>query len=434
MDLKSIVMRRYIYIAAAVAAMLGASSCQKKDGSASGKESGFISINVDKLDPSARTKAGVETSTYPVIIRDEEGKDILRYESLADVPEKITLDVGTYSIEAHTKGELEKQMSSPYYKGIETVRILRSVTTNAKVTCTMQNSRISISYTPEFMEAFATWDITIEDGTDIIHFSDKDKNNSKTVYWLFGENVKILTLNFQGYTKTGSKVSQRREFTKDQAIEKYDNDNEHFSGGDSIEFSFEPVESTVGTVGGIDINMNISFAEDTEDQTINVIPTPGPDNPGGDTPGGDTPGGDTPGTGDNGITLNIPQNLTVGDDTDPALGDTYIAATAGIKSIVAKVSSDNDEMVESLTDVAGEYDGVDLINGCDVVENQNLVAFLESLGKTISVPNKGDKEYTFKVGEFFMFLGILQGHHTFTMTVTDMNGNSKVGSFIITIE
>jgi hypothetical protein len=86
-----------------------------------------------------------------------------------------------------------------------------------------------------------------------------------------------------------------------------------------------------------------------------------------------------------------------------------------------------------LNGVAELNPGVDLVNGCEVVENQGLVDFLGGLGKVITVPNQGDTDYTFPVGQFYLFLGILPGEHNFEMTVTDTQGKTKSGVVKITI-
>ena len=118
---------------------------------------------------------------------------------------------------------------------------------------------------------------------------------------------------------------------------------------------------------------------------------------------------------------------------DPTSGDVAMTAEKGLKSVSVKVNSSSDEMMEQLAAVADEYPGVDLVNGCEVVGNQNLVAFLGSLGKEITVPAQGDTNYTFPVGQFYLFLGILPGTHNFIMTVTDMEGNTKTGTVKVTI-
>ena len=141
--------------------------------------------------------------------------------------------------------------------------------------------------------------------------------------------------------------------------------------------------------------------------------------------------------GDDKITLTIPAPVTLSKDesatADPTSGDVVMHADNGLKSIMVKVNSSSEEMMEQLAAVADGYPGVDLVNGCEVVGNQNLVAFLGGLDKVITVPDEGQQDYTFPVGQFYLFLGILPGEHNFVMTVTDMKGNKKTGTVKVTI-
>ena len=89
-------------------------------------------------------------------------------------------------------------------------------------------------------------------------------------------------------------------------------------------------------------------------------------------------------------------------------------------------------MNSSLADLNTQYN-VDFITGAEIVSNQNVVALFESLGQTLDVPAEGDKEYTFPIGNFFGFLKVLAGEHTFNLTVTDMEGNTKSGKLKITV-
>lgn len=125
--------------------------------------------------------------------------------------------------------------------------------------------------------------------------------------------------------------------------------------------------------------------------------------------------------------------MVVDMSTDPSKGDTQIEAVNGIKSIIVKVSSTSPAMTGALADLGGEYEGIDFENGTEVVGNEGLVALFMDLGQELSVPAEGDKEYVFPIGNFFTFLVILPGDHTFTLTVTDMNGNTKDGQLTLTI-
>ena len=69
-----------------------------------------------------------------------------------------------------------------------------------------------------------------------------------------------------------------------------------------------------------------------------------------------------------------------------------------------------------------------------MVENKKLVDLFKDLQQTLSVPNKGDKEYTFPIGNFFKLLVYLAGDHTFDLIITDMSGNTKSGKLVLTVE
>ena len=118
---------------------------------------------------------------------------------------------------------------------------------------------------------------------------------------------------------------------------------------------------------------------------------------------------------------------------DKSLGDTGIACEDGIKSITVKVESTSADMLASLSDLKTQY-GVDFVGGAEIVENQNVVQLFNDLQQPLSVPTQGDKNYTFPIGNFFGLLQVLQGEHTFNLTVSDMNGEVKTGMVVITIQ
>ena len=81
-----------------------------------------MSLNVDKLKPQS-TRA-VETDDFPVTIYTEDAREVMVFEKASEVPNKIKLAVGNYYAVAHTPGNLEKIMTSPYYSGKEDFEIL----------------------------------------------------------------------------------------------------------------------------------------------------------------------------------------------------------------------------------------------------------------------------------------------------------------------
>lgn len=396
-----------------------------------GKEVGAMELNVDIVQP--ETRSVTEVDNFPVVIYDAEGNVVESWDAVSDVPSKITMSVGNYNVVSHTPGKITKKMNNPYYQGSKAVEVVKGITSEVEVLCKMENSPISVVYDDDFKSVFAAWEITVDDGeggTTVLSFT--NTTSSAPVYWYFGENgAPELTVNFRGTTVEGSTVVARNTLTKDQADESYRDDRPNFVGGDALTLNFKPVESTDGKINSITINASVTFTETNENVNVVVVDKSGMDE-GGNEPG---PGPD-PGTDDK-ITLTIPAPVTLTAETsqtaDPSSGDVVMTAENGIKSVMVKVNSSSEEMMGSLEAVADEYPTVNLVSGCEVVGNQGLVGFLGSLGKVITVPAQGDTSYTFPVGQFYGFLGLLPGEHKFVMTVEDMEGNKKTGTVQVTI-
>ena len=423
-------MKIYNNILAGTLTLMAFASCMSEDLESkftAGGDKGTLELGVELLQPARRD---VSTVNFPVVIKDASGSVVKEYATVAEVPASIVMAVGSYTVESHTPGEIAKSMPNPYYKGASDVEIVKDVTSPVNVVCKMANSQVNINYDEEFRNVFTAWEVTIDDGSETA-LSFTQSSTTNTIYWYFGEaGVKQLFVNFRGTTTTGNTIAARNVLTKNQSSTGgYDDDNTNFTGGDLITLNFAPTESTEGNITGITLSANVVFDETAEDINVGVIDVPGLNDP--------TGGGDNPGGGDTeGITLNLPADIAmaVGGAAalDKSLGDTYIAAGAGLKSIMVRIESDSEDMNGSLGDLSEQY-GVDFLAGAEIVGNQNVVSLFESLGQKLSVPAEGDKEYTFPIGNFFGFLQLLTGKHRFHLTVTDMNGNTQSGSLLITV-
>lgn len=409
------------------------SSCVSENldfGKADNTETGVLELSVDVAQPQSR--ALTEVTSYPVIIYDAEGKEKFSYNSVSEVPAKITTGVGNYTAVSHTPGGLEKQMSYPYYKGTKDFEILKGVTSRVEVICKMQNSLIVVNYNGDFREVFTAWEITLSDGSEAA-ISFTNTSSSAPVYYWFGETgADELTLNFRGTTADGSTVVSRNTLTTSQASSGYDDGRENFSGGETLTLNFTPAESEDGKINAITINANVTFTETNETIDVVVVDKSNMDDSGNDQ--GNEPGNDP---GNDKISLDLPAPISYplfgAASVDKSLGDTKISAEDGIKSIMVKVESTSADMISSLNDLKTQY-GVDFVSGAEIVENQDMVRLFNDLQQPLSVPSEGDKSYTFPIGNFFGLLQVLQGEHTFNLTVTDMNGAVKSGKVVITIQ
>lgn len=411
-------------------AALGLSSCMNEDFQNADTRQGSMSLVVDKLAPT--TTRAVDTDNFPVNIYTAEGEIYKSFAKATDVPNKLKMPVGKYYAEAHTPGELKKYMDAPYYSGRDDFEILQAVNTNSKIVCRMANGSITVKFGndeggfEDFKDLFADWSVTISDSKEssLIFTKEEHGYEPPTTYIKFAENVEVLTLTFAATNKNGASVKASYNLTKANASEKYDNDETCFSGGDAITVRISAVEKTDGDITGIEVNANIKFEESEEDYEMEVE-----DNtdmfPEWEDP--NTPEETGP------ISLKLPNHMVIDASTDPALGNTYISAENGIKSIMVKISSNSDAMISSLEQMIAGYPKATFLEGAEIVENDDIVKLFGDLGQTLNVPTEGDAEYVFPIGNFFTLLSVLPGVHTFDMVVTDMDGNKKKGKLVLAV-
>lgn len=413
-----------------VVVALGLSSCMSEELHNMEVREGSMSLTVDKLAPSP-TRA-VDTDDFPVNIYSAEGEVFAEYARVIDVPNKIKMPVGMYYAESHTPGSIEKYMSVPYYYGVENFEIRQALNTSTKITCKMANGSITVKFGQDedafedFKDLFTDWSVTITDSKSTPLLFSKEKNGyaPPTTYIKFEENTEVLVFNFSGITKNGASIKSSHNLTKANASEKYDDDKTYFSGGDIITITLTPIEKTEGDIVEIKVNADIKFVETEENFEIEVEDNTDVFEEWEDP---DTPEETGP------ITLRLPKHMVVDADTDPALGNTYISAENGIKSIMVKISSDSEAMISSLQQMVAGYPAATFIEGAELIGNQDIVRVFSDLGQTLSVPAEGDEEYVFPIGNFFNLLAVMNGVHTFDMVVTDMKGNIKKGKLVLAV-
>lgn len=374
----------------------------------------------------------VDPADFPVVFalnNSDYTKEFDTYENLLE-EEKVELPVGNYTVSSHTPGTLTKRMDHPYYSGEENLTVSKDITSDATVTCTMQNSRILLTYDNTFTSKFKTWTITIDDGTNnILKYTEADGTNLQAVYWLFEKDCTAIKINISATTASGATVTESRTITKPD-----DATTDSWVGGDALTITMVPGpdEETPTGVSGIIINVN-AFFETEKNDTVGV-PVEGEDT---ETPTDPDEGGDTtdPDEGEGDNTPAAPTlsgeylNKTV--DFDVAEGaenfpnvKIVMDVPEGIQSIIVKAVTDNTSL-SSILNALGFGSGVDLVE-------TELDALVFALGDNI--PKRGDSNYTFSVnGVISQALAANTGSHTFSVTVTDQNGTSASGTLSFNI-
>lgn len=432
----------------AVTLLFGLASCEMKD-EILGKDpmtgdTGTLSLSVETGKVTRGTTDQVDQ--FPVVITGKDVEYTQKFDSYAELQQAgdVTLPVGTYTIEACSPGEFKSEMSEPFYGGkVENVKIVKGQTAETSVVCTMQNVKISISLTEEFLATYQDWTINVTDKNGHIKTYTKaaDGETPAPVYWKMDESVETIYINGTAKTNGGEDVTISGTAKKSNLPEYEEGDDTSFVGGDELKIEFSPVKVEGSTPGvleeGIQITITMFNSEKNENVEIPVDPgTEGGDTeePGTGEDGGDEGGEEGDGGGETaaGPTISFPQSTyTLPADAEKN-ADATITAEAGLKSVKVEIIAGNDVFGVAInTMFKGE-------NPFELIGNEELSAVFASMH--IQLPEANDTEYNFPVGNFFPTLSdsafgptTTSEGHVFNITVTDQNGKTASGKLNVIV-
>ena len=432
----------------AVTLLFGLASCEMKD-EILGKDpmtgdTGTLSLSVETGKVTRGTTDQVDQ--FPVVITGKDVEYTQKFDSYAELQQAgdVTLPVGTYTIEACSPGEFKSEMSEPFYGGkVENVKIVKGQTAETSVVCTMQNVKISISLTEEFLATYQDWTINVTDKNGHIKTYTKaaDGETPAPVYWKMDESVETIYINGTAKTNGGEDVTISGTAKKSNLPEYEEGDDTFFVGGDELKIEFSPVKVEGSTPGvleeGIQITITMFNSEKNENVEIPVDPgTEGGDTeePGTGEDGGDEGGEEGDGGGETaaGPTISFPQSTyTLPADAEKN-ADATITAEAGLKSVKVEIIAGNDVFGVAINAMfKGE-------NPFELIGNEELSAVFASMH--IQLPEANDTEYNFPVGNFFPTLSdsafgptTTSEGHVFNITVTDQNGKTASGKLNVIV-
>lgn len=407
---------------------LGAlSSCELKDELTGPKgensEMGALELTVSVSESAAQSRANSEApGNYPVVIVNKDTEEEAYNGTYEEMKKPLSLPVGTYTVNSHTPGDIKTSMTSPYYGGEKEMTITKGVVSVLDMVCKMLNTKISLKLGDDFKAAFKEWTINLNDGSDhVLKFTEADVENN-VVYWYFGDNahVSTLTMDITAITQDGVKVRDQVQFTKADADESYEDDNDEFTGGDALNINIGAFEEPTPEPGekpqlGFNVSVNITFDGRNETVEIPVVDVPTTD---------PNPGDDEVITISDGGTGYLTDGVIVADGVFPTDVNVIMGIEKGIQNVFVKVSTTNtvfEGMVAELGLVAG--DGMDLAS-----------SEASGLAELFPLPEAGATEYTFSMSEMlFTMLNGFEGKHDFTLKVVDKEGNEKSAVLTITV-
>lgn len=413
------------------------SSCELKDELTGDRntstEMGMLDLSVAVQGEQSRAEETVPAAgdMWVEVTGTEEGVEPVYNGLYSEMENPMRVPVGTYTVEAHTQGEIQKQMSTPYYGGEAELDIQKDITDEATVTCKVMNTKVQLNFAEGFEGKFSDWTVTLDNGKEsVLTFT----SETAPIYWYLAEDaVATLVLNFTGTTvpaegEEPQQISWQKSFSKSDA-DNVDNDNSNFTGGEFLNITLdvndegtdEDPRPQISFGIDVDLTWNTEDGEQTvqipvEDVTVPVEPGGGEDPEQPEGPDSDIVIGDN-GTGylENGVTV------TQGGPypTDVAV---VMNVKNGIQNVYVKIATSNPTFEGMVRDM-GLVDG----DGMDLASEA-----ASGLSTLFQLPEAGATDYTFTMSEMlFGLLGSFTGKHDFTLTVIDAEGNQQ--SAILTI-
>ncbi len=391
-----------------------------------------VDLKVDTVYPQSRT--GVDVSNFLLTIKNSQGEQVEQY-TYSEMPEIISLPVGTYTVVASSAEAATNGFDVPFYTGSTEQFTIKEneLTEVSALTCRLANVMISVEYDEELRKLMGedvVTTVTIKENTqdDMIKEYSLDIPSSETrkAYLIAPASVSPMDITLKG-TIDGEFVTEVNRVDEVQAGQY-----------NIIKYTLSPVDDGNNSVGGnLNIAINVDSSMTSSDETVGVNPGEEPGIDDFPTDGGEEPGdgdGDSDGDGEGGITSDI--NITgkkLGDSsfdidqTQTITGDTTlivgIEAPAGIQNLKVTISSDNGDFGS----IGASFGTFDLANPGD---KESMIA---ELGLPYGTAVKDKTELDFDISTFTSLLIPFDGTHTFNIVVTDNQGKTESKSLVINV-
>lgn len=376
-----------------------------------------VDLKVDTVYPQSR--AGVDVSNFLLTIKNSQGEQVEQY-TYSEMPEIISLPVGTYTVVASSAEAATNGFDVPFYTGSTEQFTIKEneLTEVSALTCRLANVMISVEYDEELRKLMGEDVVTTVKIGD--HSLDIPSSETRKAYLIAPASAGSMDITLKG-TIDGESVTEVKRVENVQAGQY-----------NIIKYVLSPVDDGNNSVGGnLNIAINIDSSMTSSDETVGVnpgeepgiddFPTDGGEEPGdGDGDGGDESGSEQNmptivGTDFNGKTFDISKDvLTVTKGQSVSLSVTLLAPNkmAHVYVTIDSETLDEDVLV-----------GVNLAKNFDLAEPGDLEAGLKGLGFPTGTDVIGKEEIPFDITQFTSLLGIYgAANHNFIIRVVDQQG------------
>lgn len=385
-----------------------------------------VDLKVDTVYPQSR--AGVDVSNFLLTIKNSQGEQVEQY-TYSEMPEIISLPVGTYTVVASSAEAATNGFDVPFYTGSTEQFTIKEneLTEVSALTCRLANVMISVEYDEELRKLMG------EDVVTTVKIGDNSldipSSETRKAYLIAPASASSMEITLKG-TIDGEFVTEVNRVDEVQAGQY-----------NIIKYVLSPVDDGNNNVGGkLNIAINVDSSMTSSDETVGVNPGAEPGIEDFPTEGGEEPdqGGESEGDGEEptstitiagkdlgGSPFNIDQNQTITGETTLIVG---IEAPAGIQNLKVKITSADNDDFNGIGEGLGEFD----LAHSDSM-NENAQAMIPVLGLPIDDAVLNQTNLDFNISKFTSMLAGFKGTHTFKITVTDNQGKTESKSLVINV-
>lgn len=342
----------------------------------------------------AEVAANVNEEDFKIEIIDSTNTIVQSFDSYREYLDtgKLLLKEGFYTIRATWGTLCDAAFDAPYFSGDTICKIEPGVVSTIKTDCSLQNAKVNIRYTDDFVKVFKDdYSAVVTNGKGILTLN---KSEQRVAYFRSNENIKLI---INATTHKGLDITTKRELTNISPNALYD-----------IELGLDVnVDSVIDQLVKPGILVDVSLHD--RDTIIHIEAPVLPPDPDDGTEEPDVPSDgniSVVGTG-----IDSPVEMTeeeANKSTVPV--KVTIKASAGFAKIMVRIHA------PAVEEILKDENPFDLVN-----PSAAMGSILTGVGLTL--PSSGDTEYTLDVTGFMQMLGGV-GDYSFDVTITDKENNS----------
>lgn len=360
-----------------------------------------VDTDVDVVYLDSRAESGVDLSNYIVTIYDKYSQQAGQW-VYSEMPEIVSLAVGTYTVEVKSAAEPSNGFDVPYYKGTATCEVKENqVTEGLEISCKLANMLFTVEYDESFQDKISedvVTTITIGENSLQIPASE-----SRKAYLIAPDSeTASMEVNLKG-TIDGEVIDYSEHF-----------DNVKSGVHNIIKYQFIPVSdgSVAGGAFSVSIAIDSSLTGSDESVSVNPGPEPGID----DFPTG---GGEEPGDGDG--EQNMPTIVGSNFNGNPFDIENDVLNITGAATLKVEINAPNG-IAHLYVDIQSEtldVTEVGLSNSFDLAYPGDLQEGLNGLGFPTGGEVIGKESTVFDISKFTVLLLTFSGDHNFVIHVVD---------------